>query len=110
MNKPASLQDAVVKGLITQAQADEFRRLVESGDIIGLLLNAEMTTADLLADLALLNRAYDLACEEVTCVDESNCPGCPKNNPLDFPKGCNVPRERYWKCWRDHFMMLAEKA
>ena len=110
MDKPASLQDAVVKGRITQAQADSFRRLVESGDIIGLLLNTEMTTADLLADLALINRAYDLACAEAVEVDEGNCPGCPKGNRLDFPKGCNVPRERYWKCWRKHFLMLAEKA
>ena len=47
MDKPASLQDAVVKSLITQSQADEFRRLVESGDIIGLLLSAEMTITSL---------------------------------------------------------------
>jgi len=47
LDKPASLQDAVVKSLITQSQADEFRRLVESGDIIGLLLSAEMTITSL---------------------------------------------------------------
>ncbi len=66
MNKPASLQDAVVKGLITQAQADEFRRLVESGDIIGLLLNTEMTTADLQDKLSGVAVSIQEALEQFT--------------------------------------------
>jgi hypothetical protein len=61
------------------------------------------------AELSILERALRLACEEVVAVDEGNCPGCPKNNSLNFPDGCAVTKERYAQCWHDYFIKRAEE-
>jgi len=55
-------------------------------------------------------RALNLACEEVVAVDEIHCPGCPKNNKTNFPKGCNVPETNYKDCWRDYFLLQAKEG
>lgn len=56
-----------------------------------------------------LTIAFTLACQEVVETDEGNCPGCPKDNKINFPNGCDIPREKYAECWQKHFLKLAEK-